>query len=364
MQLKQIIRVIEQFAPPIYQESYDNAGLITGNAEMEISGALICLDSTEEVLDEAISKKCNLVIAHHPIVFSGLKKINGKNYVERIIIKAIKNDIAIYAAHTNLDNVYHGVNHKIAEKLGLTNLRILAPVSGSLCKLVTYAPIENADTLRDALFAAGAGKIGNYDECSFNLNGTGTYKGNEQSHPAKGEVGKRHLENEVRIEVIFESFKELKIVTALKQAHIYEEVAFDIYRLQNQYQNVGGGMVGELQVALSPTDFLAFVKSKMQTKCIRHTALFNNTVHTVAICGGSGSFLLSNAIAAGAQAFITADFKYHQFFDADKKILIADIGHYESEQFTGEIFETILKQNFSSFAVRLSEVNTNPVQYF
>lgn len=364
MQLIEIINVIEQFAPPVYQESYDNAGLITGSAEMEINGALICLDSTEAVLDEAIKKKCNLVIAHHPIVFSGIKKLNGKNYVERTIIKAIKNDIAIYAAHTNLDNVFNGVNHKIAEKLGLINLKILTPMNGKLRKLVTFVPITNVDAVRNALFDAGAGRIGNYDECSFNTEGVGTYRGNEVSNPTIGEKGKRQMEPEIRIEVIYETVHENSILSALRQSHIYEEAAYDIYPLENSYQHIGSGMVGEFEQARNAKDFLTHVKSVMKTNCVRHTALLPENIKKVAICGGSGSFLLSQAIMAGAQAFITADFKYHQFFDADNRILIADIGHYESEQFTGEIFENLIRQKFNTFAVHLSETNTNPVNYW
>ncbi len=364
MQLKQIINTIEQFAPPAYQESYDNAGLITGNADMEITGALICLDSTEAVLDEAIKKKCNLIIAHHPIVFSGIKKLNGKNYVERVIIKAIKNDIAIYAAHTNLDNVYKGVNNKIAEKLGLINLKILAPLSCKLRKLVTFAPKTNIDAVRNALFEAGAGRIGNYDECSFNTEGIGTYRGSESSNPTIGQKGKRQNEPETRIEVIYEALHESQILAALRKTHTYEEVAYDIYELNNSYQNIGSGMVGEFVEAIKPQDFLQQVKSKMKTKCIRHTAILDVPIKKVAVCGGAGSFLLPRALSAGAQAFITADFKYHQFFDADNRILIADIGHFESEQFTGEIFETLLRQKFNTFAVHLSETNTNPVSYF
>ena len=364
MQLKKIIETIEQFAPPSYQESYDNAGLITGNGEMEITGALICLDSTEAVIDEAIRKNCNLIIAHHPIVFSGIKKLNGKNYVERTIIKAIKNDIAIYAAHTNLDNVYKGVNHKIAEKLGLTNLKILAPVNGKLRKLVTFAPHNNIDEIRDALFEAGAGSIGNYDECSFNTEGIGTFRGNDKSKPTIGEKGKRQNEPETRIEVIYEMIREKALLSALRKSHTYEEIAYDIYPLENSYQHIGSGMIGEFDQPKKPDDFLSHVKSTMKTQCIRHTALLPGNIKTVAVCGGSGSFLLSQAIMAGAQAFITADFKYHQFFDADNRILIADIGHYESEQFTVEIFENLIRQKFNTFAVHLSETNTNPVNYF
>jgi len=364
VELQKIISHLEAFAPPSYQESYDNSGLLTGSPEMEIKGALICLDSTEAIIDEAITNGCNLVIAHHPIIFSGLKKLNGKNYVERTIIKAIKNDIAIYAIHTNLDNVRNGVNKAICERLGLTETKILSPKSGLLKKLVTYCPEAHADKIKSALFEAGAGSIGNYDECSFGSKGTGTFRGNELSNPAIGQKGIRQNEPEERIEVIFEKPLEQGILKALRASHPYEEIAFDVYSLDNQYKNVGSGMIGTLSSPLSANDFLSLLKDKMKTGSIRYTNTSKSMIKTVAVCGGSGSFLLSDAIRSGAEAFVTADFKYHQFFDGEGKIMIADIGHYESEQFTKELIYNILKQKFTTFALRLSELNTNPINYF
>lgn len=363
MKLKEIIRALEQLAHPSLQESYDNAGLITGNEEMEISGALICLDSIESVIDEAMAKKCNLVIAHHPIVFSGLKKINGNNYVERTIIKAIKNDIAIYAIHTNLDNVCAGVNSKICEKLGLVNTEILS-ANSNLRKLVTFVPADHAEAVKNAVFEAGAGRIGNYDECSFAVSGEGTFRAKDGANPFVGAIGERHIEKEMRVEWIFESFLEQPIIAALKSAHPYEEVAYDVYPLTNKHQFTGSGMIGELTTEMEFEDFLLYLKSNMLTNCIRYTNSISNKVKKIAICGGSGSFLLPVAIARKADVFITADFKYHQFFDADNKIVIADIGHYESEQFTGELLNDLLKEKFPTFAVRLSEINTNPVNYY
>ena len=364
MKLKEIIAVFESSAPTPFQEAYDNAGLLTGNDEMEINGALICLDSTEQVLEEAIQKKCNLVIAHHPIIFSGLKKINGKNYVERVIIKAIKHDIAIYAIHTNLDNVFAGVNKKICEKLGLVNLRILAPAVGKLKKLVTFIPSSHLEVVRSSVFLAGAGHIGNYEECSFVTPGKGTFRAKEGANPFLGSVGEKHHEQESRLELIYESHHESAILKALKESHPYEEVAFDTYVLTNSHQLIGSGMVGELLEPKSFEDFMHHLKLTMLTNCIRHTKNILTKVKTVAVCGGSGSFLLPAAIASSADIFITSDFKYHQFFDADEKIVIADIGHYESEQFTGELLYDLLKQKFPTFAVRLTETNTNPVHYY
>lgn len=363
MKLKEITSHLESIAPLAYQESYDNSGLICGNQEMDITGAVICLDSTEAVIDEAIANKCNLVIAHHPIVFSGIKKFNGKNYVERVIIKAIQNNIAIYAAHTNLDNVYNGVNAKIAEKIGLINCSILAPQNNTIKKLVTYCPDENAAAIREALFAAGGGNIGNYEECSFNANGYGTFKAGQNAKPHVGEIGKQHQEKETRIELIYPSYIESKLLKALFVAHPYEEVAYDIVELSNKNQQVGAGMIGELDGEMDETAFLNHLKKVMKAEGIRYTALKGKKVKKVAVCGGSGSFLLGNAKSSGADVFVTADFKYHQFFDAENQIVIADIGHYESEQYTMELFYEILSRKFTTFALHLSKINTNPINY-
>lgn len=358
-----IIRIIETVAPPAYQESYDNAGLITGNGAWECTGVLICLDSLEAVIDEAISLECNMVLAHHPIVFSGLKSLTGKNYIERILIKAIKNDIAIYAAHTNLDNVYEGVNKQIAERLKLVHTRVLAPKKGILKKLYTYVPVADTDKVADALFSAGAGHIGKYSECSFMTAGTGSFKGAADSNPYIGQKGIRHYESENKLEVLFPDYLERPVIQALKESHPYEEVAYEIIRLENIHQEVGSGMIGELPEAMDSLDFLKYLKENMQTACIRYTAPVKDKVKKIALCGGAGSFLLSAAIGNGADVFITGDYKYHQFFDADGRILIADIGHFESEQFTLQLFYDILRKNFPNFALYLTTVITNPVNY-
>lgn len=355
---------MESAAPLALQENYDNAGLLTGAYQQEISQAILCLDVTEEVLDEAIAGGCNLVIAHHPIIFSGIKKITGTNYVERILIKAISHHIAIYAMHTNLDNLKSGVNKIIADRLGLVDPKVLLPMQNKLMKLYTFAPVEHADKVREALFKAGAGNIGNYDECSFNTEGMGTFRGNAESNAFVGEKGKRHHEKEIRIEVIFPGWLLNSMVAALKASHPYEEVAYDTVELANSFDQTGAGMIGSLQQSMEPLAFFDYLKQKMKVKVIRHTALCRNAVKTVALCGGAGSFLLHHAIKAGADIFISADFKYHQFFDADKAIIIADIGHYESEQFTPEIFAAILKEKFPTFAVRFTAINTNPINYY
>ena len=364
MKLSQLTNYLESIAPLAYQEDYDNAGLIVGRPDQEVSLALISLDCTEAVVDEAIIYNCQVIISHHPIVFRGLKKFNGKSYVERVVEKAIRNNIALYAIHTNLDNVLPGVNAKICETLGLQNTRILVPKHNLLKKLVTYVPHSHADAVRDALFEAGAGYIGNYSEVSFNANGTGTFKPNENATPFVGETGKRHREEEIRVETIYPAIAESKILMALVLSHPYEEVAYDLYPMTNQSQAVGSGMIGELELPMDEEVFLYHIKEKMHTQVIRHTAFTGKHIKKVAVCGGAGGFLLKYAIGAGADIFITADYKYHEFFDAEGKLMIADIGHFESEQFTQQLLYENIKKKFSNFAVRLTEVNTNPVKYF
>ena len=364
MKISDIISFLELQAHPSLQEHYDNAGLITGQNDWECSGIICSLDATEEVVKEAVSKKCNLIVAHHPIIFGGLKKINGKNYVEKIIITAIKNDIAIYAIHTNLDNVANGVNGKIATMLGLKNISILSPKENTLKKLFTFVPANKAGEVRSAIFEAGGGQIGNYSECSFNTEGMGTFRPGEGTNPFVGERGKQHQENEMKIEVIFPSFLESKVITALKEVHPYEEVAYDVVSLSNNWQHIGSGVVGELPYQMDEKDFLGMVKKLFGVPVIRHTALLNKPVKKIALCGGAGSFLISKALASGADAYITADIKYHEFFDANAGMLLADIGHYESEQFTIELLQEILVQKFPTFAVLKTEVKTNPVNYF
>lgn len=363
MKINDIISFLESQAHPSLQEQYDNAGLITGNAAWECTGIICSLDATEEVVKEAIEKKCNLIVAHHPIIFGGLKKINGKNYVEKTVITAIKNDIAVYAVHTNLDNVLHGVSGKMAAMLGLQNVSVLALKDSTLKKLFTFAPVDKAEQVRNAIFTAGGGHIGNYSECSFNAEGIGTFKGGEGTNPYVGEAGKLHQEKEIKIEVIIPAYLESRVVAAMKAAHPYEEVAYEIVSLSNTHQGIGSGVIGELPVVLDETQFLTRLKEVFGVPVIRHTALSGKPVKKVALCGGAGSFLISKALAAGADAYITGDLKYHEFFDANSRILLADIGHYESEQFTINLLQEILEQKFPTFAVLKTAVKTNPVHY-
>lgn len=365
--IQSIIAELEAWAPPNYQESYDNAGLITGEKGWTCSGVICSLDATEDVVEEAIAKGCNLIVAHHPIVFSGLKKLSGNGYVQRAIIKAIKHDIAIYAIHTNLDNVIDGVNRMMADRLGLKkdSLAVLAPKAGLLCKLHTYVPLDQAHAVREALFAAGAGHIGRYVECSFGTAGIGTFRPLEDTQPAIGTAGgPREQVAEEKVEVILPIHLQQKVLAALFNAHPYETVAYELVALQNTHQEVGSGLVGELPEAIPETAFLHLLKERFGLQLVRHTPFRQRPVRTVALCGGAGSFLTRAAIAAGADAFVTADVKYHEFFDADGQLLLADIGHFESEQATIAGICKFLQDKFPTFAVLQTEVNTNPVRYF
>lgn len=363
MKIIDLISAIEVFAAPELQEDYDNAGLITGNGDRECSGVLCSLDVTLEVIKEAQASNCNLIISHHPIIFKGLKRINGKSYVENIIIEAIKNDIALYAAHTNLDNVLLGVNGMIAQKLGLKDIEVLQPKKRLLRRLITFAPVDKAEEVRKAVFNAGAGHIGQYSECSFNSEGTGTFKAEEGADPYVGEIGKQHQEKETKIEIVYPFYLETQVVKALVKHHPYEEVAYDIFTMENSHLGMGSGVVGYLEAPMEEKGFLNLLKDRFAANGIRYTSLLGKPIQKVAVCGGAGSFLLKKAISSQADIYITGDVKYHEFFDAEGKIVLADIGHYESEQYTVELLCDLLLKKFPTFAVLKSSVNTNPVNY-
>ena len=364
MKIKEIIQCLEEFAAPELQENYDNSGMLTGNALWDCTGVLCTLDVTIEIIEEAIAKKCNLIVAHHPVIFKELKSLTGINDTEKILIEAIKSNMAIYAAHTNMDNVVSGVNAKIAEKLGLRDLKILDPKPKLLRKLITFAPKNKADQVRKALFDAGAGSIGKYAECSFNSEGIGTFTAEAGADPYLGEVGKNHLEKEIKIEIVYPAYLERQIVKALVAHHPYEEVAYDLFTMNNIHFGIGAGIIGTLDPPLSEEAVLHKLKTSFGTGVIKHSALSGDNIKKVALCGGSGSFLIDKAINAGADIFVTSEVKYHEFFMAQRKIVIADIGHYETEQYTAELFQGILLKKFPTFAVLKTEVNTNPIKYF
>lgn len=363
MKIKEIVSALERFAPLPLQDGFDNAGLQIGLTEAEATGALLCLDVTEPVIDEAIAHGCNLIISHHPLIFKGYKSITGKDYVERCILKAIRNDIVIYSAHTNLDNAAGGVNFKIAEKIGLKNVQILEPKENSLLKLVTFVPSAQADTVRKTLFNAGCGTIGNYDSCSYNTKGEGTFRAGEGTNPFCGSIGELHHEEEVRIETIVPAFRKAEATRALLAAHPYEEPAFDLYPLHNTWTQVGSGVVGELDSCESELEFLKRIKKTFEVGCLKHNKLSGREIKKVALCGGAGSFLLPQAIRSGADVFITGEIKYHDYFGHEEEILMAEIGHYESEQYTKEIFYSIIREVCPNLVLQQSKVNTNPIKY-
>lgn len=364
MFISAIINFLETVAPLSLQEGYDNAGLITGDPQAQCTGVLFCLDATEAVVKEAREKGCNLIVAHHPIVFSGLKKLDPGHYVSRAIIRAVKDDIAIYAIHTNLDNILTGVNGKMADILGLKDRRVLRPATGSLRLMVTYVPIASLDKVRDALFAAGAGQVGaNYDECGYVTEGTGSFRALSGADPFVGSIGIRHYESESRLEMIFGTHLQHQVMAALQNAHPYEEVAYQIIPIQNKAPQIGAGLVGQLPEPLSEIDFLRLVQETFELKVLRHTSLLGKKVKTVAICGGAGSFLIPDAIRSGAEVFLTADMKYHEFFEANERLVLADLGHFESEQYTVNLLFDLIREKFPNFAVLKTGIRTNPVHY-
>lgn len=364
MKIKELLAVLEAFSPPELQEEYDNAGLLTGSTNWNCNGVLCSLDVTVEVVKEAVEKKCNLIVAHHPIIFKGFKRINGNSYIELVIIEAIKNDIAIYAVHTNLDSVVLGVNGKIADMIGLKNFKILLPRQKVLRRLITFAPIDKAEVVRNALFKAGAGHIGKYSECSFNSEGTGTFKAEPGADPYVGEIGKRNEEKETKIEIVYPAYLELQVVKSLVDNHPYEEVAYDIFTMENVHYGIGSGIIGTLEQPVEEVAFLKKLKDVFHCAVIKHTALLGKPIQKIAVCGGAGSFLTKKALQQGADIYITSDVKYHEFFDAEGQMVLADIGHYESEQFTIDLLYDLLAQKFPTFALLKTGVNTNPVKYF
>ena len=362
IKLNKIVSFLDEQVPLSLQESYDNSGLLVGNIQTDISSVLLSVDVTEEVVKEAIKKKCNLIVAHHPIIFTGLKKLRGDNYVERTVLLAIENKIAIYAMHTNLDVMPYGVSYKMAEKLNLQNIRTLKTSDISLKKIVSFVPQDYAEKVKTALFEVGAGQIGNYSDCSFSVDGEGSFKALEGSNPFVGKQNELHFEKETRIETIFPAYLENRIIESLLKNHPYEEVAYDIYTLDNKNKDIGLGKIGTLPEALTPKDFLNLLKTTFSLSGLRYSKGNTEKISTIAVCGGSCSFLIKNTVGK-VDAFVTADIKYHEFFDADNQVLLADIGHYESEQFSKEIFYDIISKKFPNFAIHFSDINTNPINY-
>ena len=364
MKLKDLCSFLDSGVPLSFQEGYDNSGLQVGLPEREISSALVTLDVTEEVMDEAVAGKIDVVISHHPLIFNGIKSLAGKSYTERILYEAVKNDIAVYSAHTNLDAFSNGVSRKMSEKIGLEEIRVLSPSVNKLLKLVTYIPESHIEAVKKKLFESGAGVIGNYDQCGFTTSGTGSFRANEMAKPFTGEKGKIQFEKEIRFETILFSHLKEKVIKALLNAHPYEEVAYDLFALENKNAEIGLGCVGKFHNPVSENEFLKLVCSVFNAKGIRYSKLTGKSVRKVALCGGSGASLINLAISSEADVFLTSDIKYHDFFKAENKILLVDTGHFESEKFSGEILKDLIIKKFPKFAVRFSETDTNPINYF
>lgn len=367
--VREITQLLDAWAPFRLQASYDNSGLLVGRPDAPVHKVLLALDCTEALIAEAVEKEAQCVIVHHPIIFKGLKRLTGSNPVERTVLAAIRHDIAIIAIHTNLDHVADGVNHKFATTLGCLpeTLRILQPLKGELVGLSFYTPHDHADAVEEAVFAAGGGQVGQYDQCAFRLDGQGSFRPLAGADPFIGQQGERSEVAERRSELVVPRWRLQPVLAAMRAAHPYEEVAHQVVALEHAHQDVGAGMVGNLPAPLSEEAFLDQAKSNLPAPLIRHTRLLGRPIQRVAVCGGSGSFLLEDAIAAGADIFVTADFKYHEFQGADDRIVIADVGHFESEWRTGEIIQEHLTEHlngkFPNFAVHLARENHNPVHY-
>ena len=363
MKIHQITQILEEWAPLHYAEDFDNVGLLVGNPKDEVGGILVTHDCLEEVVDEAIERNCNLIVCFHPIIFKGLKRFTGNSHVVRAVRKAIKNDVAIYAIHTALDNQAHGVSFGLSRALGLTNSSVLLPKENTVEKLNFYVPQAQAEQVRNALFAAGAGKLGNYDECSFSSDGKGSFRPSQNSTPYVGKKGERHIEDELQIQMVFQKHLASQIIEALLSSHPYEEVAYEISSLTNPNQNLGMGMIGHLPKSMKPSSFLDFVKKTLGTPSLRHSHLGTKDIERVAVLGGSGSFAIQAAKSKKADAYITADLKYHDFYEGNQSFLLVDAGHYETEQHTKKLILNHLTEKLPNFAILLSEVDTNPIKY-
>lgn len=364
MLLKEVITQIEHKIILPQAEDFDNVGLLCGNADREVTGILVCHDALEAVVDEAAEAGCNLIVCFHPIIFSGLKSLTGKNYVERAVMKAIENKIAIYAVHTAWDNDYFGVNYRICEELKLKNQTILMPKKHGLQQLVVYVPKDYSEKVKQAAFDAGAGNIGFYDECSFSVSGKGNFRPLPGSDPFEGEECVRESTEEDVLYFIFESYRQKKVLAKVREAHPYEEMAYQIYQLENENAYEGLGRYGDLEEEMEECEFFNLVKETFALQVIRHSESIGKKIRRIGVLGGSGASGISAALAAGCDAYLTGDLKYHDFFRAEGRMLLCDIGHFESERFVTQQLFQIFSEKFTKFAVLKSNVNTNPVKYF
>lgn len=364
MRCKDIFDRIERWAPREIAWERDNIGLQVGSADREVNKILLTLDLTEPALKKALEQNCSLIITHHPLIFNPLKKIDIQNNLKsRLIEKLIKNNITLYSAHTNLDYTKKGVSFILAEKLALKNLRFLSPIERTQSKIVVFTPSYSLEKVSDAIFSAGGGIIGEYSECSFRSNGKGTFRGSELSNPSIGIKKKKEIVDEIRLEVVADNWKINSVMHAIKKVHPYEEPAIDIYPLKNR-GNYGVGAVGELNKPMSAAYFLNYVLDKLKIRNFRYSGKSGGMISKIAVCGGAGSEYINDAVNAGADAFITADVRYHAFQEAEGKILLIDAGHYETEIFALDAVSRFLKKNFEDIEIIKFTKNVNPVIFY
>lgn len=362
--LRTLLACIEQWAPFSWQESYDNAGLILGDPDRNVTEALVCFDVTPEVVDEAVRIGAGLIVSHHPAIFKGIKRINPASRLGYMIKQSLCHDIAWCALHTNLDNTLNGVNSYLCEQLGLKDVQPLAPLQDIYGKLQVYVPEAYAEKLRQALAEAGCGAGARYDACSYSSRGEGRFRAGSQAHPFSGQIGELHCEAECKIECLYPLHKTRQVLDVLRTNHPYEEPAFDLLPLRNEATGQGAGAIGNLQESMQETELLDKLKELTGTHCIRHSGFRGRKIRRIALCGGSGGSFIGNACARQADAYITGDLKYHDFADAGSGTWLVDIGHFESEKFAMELIFRFIRKNFPNFAVSISEQARNPVSFY
>lgn len=369
MIVKELIKYLEDWAPPGAAWEKDNVGLLVGSGDEKIENIFLSLELTGEVLEQALKKNCNFIFTHHPLIFNPVKNLDvNKNPNSKLIYKLIKNDINLFSAHTNLDFTKDGVSFTLAKKLKLNKITFLKNEESNQFKVVVFLPETNLDEVASAMFNQGAGIIGEYNNCSFRTNGIGTFKGSANSNPFIGKKENFEKANEVRLEVLVDSWKLNKVINAMLKSHPYEEPAYDIYPLRNKNVNYGAGAIGELDNEMNVNEFLKHVEKSLLLSNFRFVNGNKRRIKKVAVCGGSGSELLNDAISKNADVFITADIKYHTFHDAKNKILLIDAGHYETEvvilKIVEEKIKKLIKEKKENIKVYKYSSSTNPVKFY
>lgn len=357
---------MERWAPLALASERDNSGLQIGSGQQRVTKILVTLDLNSNVIDEAHQKKADLIISHHPLLFHALRSVNPDEHIGSIVTSCVKYGIAIYSAHTNLDFTQNGVSTTLALKLGLSRIEPLMKNQRVSKKIVVFVPHDYIDRVRHAMMEAGAGTIGNYTDCSFAAHGIGTFKPTPNATPFIGTIGKLERVNEARLEMLSPSWKLEAVIAAMKRAHPYEEIAYDIYNRVNTEADYGVGAIGTLSHPMKPRQFLTHVADTLRIPSLRYSGNPQQMISVVAVCGGSGSDLLSTAAQHGADAFVTADISYHRFMEKHHSILFIDAGHYETEVPVVPIICKYLKQNLTDSTIEVIKSKTmkNNVQYF